>query len=360
MADIDNINAITRLDSEGMLQKTLDLPNQIERCWHDFKTLGIPTYYINAKSVLILGMGGSAIGGALAASLAKTRAKIPVSLCRDYEIPAWVDRNTLVIGVSFSGNTEETLIAFAKAAKITEKLITISTGGELASLGSRYKAFHYQINYSSQPRAALGFSLTALLAIFNKLKIMEITDEEIAETVHLMKDLIAQIEPEVKTPKNNAKLLAQRIFGKIPIVLGAEIMAEVARRWKGHFNENAKNASYFEELPEMNHNALVGLEYPSDLGKKVFFILLESKFNNPRNRLRHAVTAQILQKRRIAFESVLMEPSGKAVAEMFKMILFGDFVSYYLAILNNVSPDPVDIVDFLKEKLAEVDGGVNV
>jgi glucose/mannose-6-phosphate isomerase len=129
----------------------------------------------------------------------------------------------------------------------------------------------------------------------------------------------------------------------------------VARRWKQHLNENAKNQAYFEEIPEMNHNALVGLEFPEELGKKVFFIILESKYDLDRNKLRENIVGQILQQRKVSFENVSIDPTGSKLAEMYQMILFGDFVGFYLAILNNVNPEPVKIIEFLKDRLAKKD-----
>ncbi len=351
--NLDNLNTISKLDEADILKTIRDLPAQIERCWSDWQRIAIPSHYITCKNVLILGMGGSGVAGALVSSLARYECKLPVEVCRDYNIPTWVDKNTLVIAISFSGETEETLEAFRQAATKTEKLITISTGGSLASIGSNNKALKYQYEYSSQPRAAIGFSLTAVLAIFAKLHLIEIRSQDMAEVVELLQGLLKQIDSDVQHYRNPAKLLAQKIYGKIPVILASGSLVEVARRWKGDFNENAKNQAYFEEIPEMNHNALVGLERPEDLAKKVFFIILESNYNLERNKLRQNIVGQILTKQKIGYENVVMDPTGSVLAEMFQMILYGSYVSYYLAILNNVAPEPVKMISFLKEKLAE-------
>jgi len=353
MANLDNLDSIKNLDRENILGNIQELPDQIDQCWEDWQNIALPTHYINAKNILILGMGGSGIGGSLVSSLADLSSNIPIFVLRDYNIPSWVDRNTLVIGVSYSGNTEETLSAFSEAAEKTEKLITISTGNKLASLGSRYGAVHYKINYGSQPRAALGYSFTSLVAILAKLRLIDISDESIEETTLLLRGLIKKIDADVPTPRNHAKLLAQKLSGKIPVIYGSGTLAEVARRWKGQFNENSKNTSWFEFLPELNHMSLVGLEYPSDLGKKIFVLILESKYDHPRNKLRQQITTQILQQRRIPFETIMVHPTGNILAEMIQVISLGDFVSYYLAILNNVAPEPVDTINYLKGKLAE-------
>jgi len=353
MTNLDNIEAIKKLDSQNILQYMQAFPDQIEKCWADWQKIAIPTHYINTKSVLILGMGGSGIGAVLTAALARRECPIIVEVSRDYTIPAWVDKNTLVIGVSCSGNTEETLVAFRAAAAKTDKLVTIATGGKLASLGSQHKALQYEYQYDSQPRQALGYSLVSLLAILAKLRFLEIKTSEIEETLIFLRGLLKKVDAEVPIYRNQAKVLAQKLVNRIPIILAADPLTEVARRWKGHLNEHAKTTAYFEEIPEMNHNALVGLELPENLGQKILMIILESKYNHPRNKLRQNILTQIFSQKRIPCETVMIEPAGGLLAEVLQMILFGDYVAYYLAILNNVAPEPVEIIKFLKDKLEE-------
>lgn len=352
MSNLDNIEAIKKLDKDDILTNMQEFPSQIEKCWADWTKIAIPTHYVNAKNVLILGLGGSGIGAALTASIARRECPIIVEVCRDYTIPVWVDKNTLVIAVSYSGYTEETLIAFRSAAAKTDKLITISTGGTLASIGSNHKALHYEVKYSSQPRQALGYSLTSLLAIFAKLRFLDIKASDIEEAMILLKGFLKKVDVDIPVYRNQAKILSQKLVNRIPIILAADPLTEVARRWKGHFNEDAKTAAYFEEIPEMNHNALVGLEFPENLGQRVFIIILESRYNHPRNKLRQNIMTQIFQQRRIPCETVMLEPAGSILAEILQMILLGDYVAYYLAVLNNVAPEPVEIIHFLKDKLS--------
>lgn len=352
MANIDSLEFIKKLDQDDMLGHIQEFPQQCEKSWKDWQKIPLPARFIQAKSILICGMGGSAIGGGLAASLV-SGSRVPIVLWRDYGIPGWVNKDTLVIAASYSGNTEETLNCLGKAALKTDKLVTISSGGELESLSRKYKSVHYKIGYDSQPRAALGFQLISIIAIFDKLDFIEISEEDFQEGLLLLKALQKKIDVNVPTPNNNAKLLAKKLAGKIPIIYGAGTLTEVARRWKGQFNENAKTASFFEILPEVNHNAMVGLEFPKELKNKIFTIILESKFDHPRNTLRENITVQILQRRRIPTEQVMMEPAPTSFSELLQIIHFGDYVSYYLAIINEVSPNPVDIIGFLKDKLAE-------
>jgi len=353
MSNLDNIEAIKKLDKENILENMQEFPDQIEKCWTDWQNIAIPTSFVNAKNVLILGLGGSGIGAAIISSMARRECPMIIETCRDYTIPAWVDKNTLVIAVSYSGYTEETLAAFKAAAAKTDKLITISTGGMLASIGSNHRALHYEVKYRSQPRQALGYSLTSLLAIFSKLRLLEIKSSDIEEALILLKGFLKKVDIDVPVYRNQAKILAQKLTNRIPIILAADPLTTVAQRWKEHFNEHAKTTSYFEEIPEMNHNSLVGLEYPENLGQKVFVFILESRYNHPRNKLRQNIMTQIFSQRRIPCETVMLEPSGSILAETFQMIALGDYIAYYLAVLNNVAPEPVEIINFLKDKLNE-------
>lgn len=354
MASLDNLDQINKLDQDGILANIQELPVQIEDCWTAWKKIAIPTHYITANRVLILGMGGSSIAGRLAKALTDKISSIPVTVLGDYDIPGWVDKHTLVIAISYSGNTEEPLEAFRQSIQKTDKLITIATGGKLASLASQHRALHFQINYGSQPRAALGYSLTSLLAIFQKLKYLELTDNDVQESLVLLKGFLAKIDAAEPTGRNMAKLLAQKLVGKIPIILASGTLAPVAVRWKQDFNENAKSASYTEVIPEMNHNSLVGTEYPRELGKYIFVIILQSAYDHERNKLRQNITAQILSRRRVGYDQIMLQPAGNILAEMFQMILLGDLTSFYLSMLNNVAPNPVEIINFLKDKLEEV------
>ncbi|MCL5407172.1 MAG: SIS domain-containing protein, partial [Patescibacteria group bacterium] len=192
MASVDNLSEIQKLDPDNILRNTQEFPEQCERCWDDFKKFPLPTGFIQAKSVLLCGMGGSGIGGAISASLAKF-AEIPIMTSADYDIPGFVSKDTLVIITSYSGNTEETVSSYKKAAEKTNKIIVISTGGKVASLSTNYRHPHYKINYGSEPRAALGYTLTSILAIFAKLNIIELKDDDFREAIILLKGLQKKI-----------------------------------------------------------------------------------------------------------------------------------------------------------------------
>lgn len=351
MANVDSYEEIEKLDSENYLQTIQDFPAQCEKAWSDWKKIPLPASYAQAKNVLITGMGGSGIGGRLAAAFSNE--KLPIIIRADYESPAWVNKDTLFIISSYSGNTEEPLDCFLRSTPKTNKLISIAHGGQLEILSRKYKTVHYPISYESQPRQSIGFQLTSILAIFNKIGLVEISDDDFNEAILLLRALQKKIDVNMLSPNNNAKLLARRLEGKIPLIYGASVMAQVAYRAKGHFNENSKSLSIFESLPEAHHNAMVGLEFPKNIREILHVLILHSKFDHPRNQLRCDLTLKIMQKRRIPAEILEFEPAPTKLAEMLQAIHFLDFASYYLGIIYNADPAKIEMVKFLKDKLAE-------
>lgn len=352
MGILDSENIVKKYDSSSMLQSINDFPDQIENCWKQLQSFAVPTHYIKCNKILILGMGGSAIGGDLVAALALAYSKAPVFIQRDYGLPNFVDSNTLVIGVSYSGKTEETLDAFTNAGERGAKLIAISTGGEIESLCRKYKAPMFKIEYGAMPRAALGYLFTALIGILTKLDFLSLGQNEISEAVKQLRNYQKTVEFISPTAQNPAKRLAEKINGKIPIILGAGPMAAISRRWKTQINENSKHAAVYEAFPELCHNVIIGLDYPKKLGEKVIFVSLESEFDHPRNRLRQSIIYQIFRKKGISSDVVSIKKPETPLIEMLEVIMLGDYVSYYLALLNNSDPTPIEMINFLKDKLS--------
>jgi len=353
MGILDNENLVKKIDKSGMLQSINDLPDQVENSWKELQSFTLPTHYLRCNKILILGMGGSAIGGDLASSLALNYSKAPIIVQRDYGLPNFVDSSTLVIGVSYSGGTEETVDAFSKAAEKRAKLIAISTGGQIAAFSGKYQSPIFTINYGSQPRAALGYLFTALIYILSKLDFISLGKNEVETAIRELRSYQQEVEFASPTNNNPAKKMAERLEGKIPVVVGAGTLSQVAHRWKTQINENSKQAAFFELFPELCHNVIVGLDYPKKLKDLLYIISLESEFDHPRNRLRQNIINQVFRKKGIDCEAVIMEKPISPLIEMFKIIMLGDYASFYLGILNGIDPTPVEMIKFLKEKLAE-------
>jgi glucose-6-phosphate isomerase len=180
MVDLDTFD-LARADPGRMLDRIRELPQQVRDAWQAAGALHLPVSYSSARAVLVLGMGGSAIGGDLLRLYAAAECPVPIAVSRDYELPAWVNSDTLVIGVSFSGNTEEALSAFAQAAARSAKLLAISTGGRLAEMAQAHGAPFLQVQYQTQPRAALGYLFTPLVHIASTLGFLGDKSAECAE-----------------------------------------------------------------------------------------------------------------------------------------------------------------------------------
>ena len=352
---LDNPQAWTEFDRAGMLQQVSGLPEQCQRAWEDALRYTLPSDYRGVKNVLILGMGGSAIGGDLAAAIARYESPCPIAVCRDYRIPSWVGPETLVIASSYSGNTEETLAAFHQALEAKARCVTVTTGGKLGSLAEEKGVPLWLINYQGQPRSAIGYSLLYLLRILEQAGLVEGKTGEVEKAVALMKELRERIKPEVALEENPAKKLALELHGAIPVVYGPGFLAPVAKRWKGQFNENSKNWSFYEELPEAHHNAVLGYPNPAESKGKLIVLLLNSSLEHPRHEARLRITEEVLAMEGVPYRSVQVE-GDNFLEQILWSVHFGDFVSYYLAILNKADPQSVAAIDYIKRRLAGLGG----
>ena len=348
---LDQKNKIFANDPENMLSCIEEFPEQVKDCWSKINKLIIPAGYINTKNIIVLGMGGSAIGGDLTRSLVNMNAKVSIHICRDYDLPQFANSQTLVIASSFSGNTEETVSAFNQAIERGCKLLGITGGGEIENLCKKNRIPYFKINYKSQPRAALGYSLISIIGILKKLNIFEISDNDIKKAILEIYELHEKINLGIAVSKNQAKELAIKVQDYIPLIIGSGTLVETAHRYKTQINENAKQAAIHDCLPELNHNTIVGFDYPKNIKDNLFIIMLQSAYDHPRTKIRQQIMIEIMSKKKIRFETIMFAPSSSALAEMLKMIYFGDYLSYYMAVLNKVDPTPVEPIQFLKDKL---------
>ena len=355
MIDLDNVASYRELDPDDMLGRISELPMQCRDAWANAQSLDLPESYRRAGKVIFLGMGGSAIGGALLNDLVRYECAVPILINRDYTVPACVDAQTLAIASSYSGNTEETLMSLEQVVEQGAMVLAITTDGKLAQRARELKAPLLTFNYKSSPRAALGYSFISLLGVMCRLGLVPDKAADLSEAITVMEDWQTEIKESVPLEKNAAKQLATRLHGHLPVVYGANYLSEVARRWKTQFNENAKHWSFFEQFPELNHNAVVGYQWPADLAEKIVVILLSSALDHPRNRVRIQVTQEILEQRGVAYQ-VVEARGASPLAQVLSIIHFGDYVSYYLALLNGTDPSPVDTISYLKKRLAEVPG----
>ena len=351
MVNLDDPQVYQQLDPANMLAQLHGLPQQCRAAWQKAKNFKLPKEYAGVDKVVILGMGGSAIGGDLARSLFSSSSKPIIFVARDYDLPAFVDDQTLVIASSYSGNTEETLSAFAQALNTSCKKLVITTGGKLKALAEEASVPVFVIDHVSSPRAALGYGLLPLIAFLQQLGFGQKTDEA-EEMFTMLEKLLDELKETVPTGSNRAKQLAAKLHGKIAVIYGAGILSEVARRWKTQINENSKAWAFYEVFPELNHNAVVGYRFPTELASKTFVVLLRCPSLHPRTLLRYQVTGELLEQSGISYQ--IIDASGKAsLSQMMSLVFLGDWASYYLAMLYHTDPTPVKSIDYLKNRLSE-------
>jgi glucose/mannose-6-phosphate isomerase len=351
MSVLDDLAAYQRIDPEGMLACIRDLPRQCRAAWQEAQALGLPDDYWDIDKVVILGMGGSAIAGDLLRSLVALESPVPIFNHRDYELPLLVDGRTLLITSSYSGNTEEVLSCFERGLGTGAKKVVITGGGKLLATARANGVPVFVFHYESEPRAALGYGIMPLLAVAQKVGIVANKGEGVDEAIAVMEGLAARIDETVPLARNPAKQLAERLHERLPVVYGAGILTQVGRRWKGQLNEGSKVWCFYEELPEANHNALVGYGLPKEIAARAFVVFLRAPSLHPRVLLRYDLTRTALEEAGV--ESATVDAEGKgALAQIMSAVLFGDWVSLYLAILNGVAPAPTAPIDKLKEQLA--------
>ena len=348
--NLDDSTIYQKMDPEGMLVRLKELPMQCQQAWQAMMSFELPANYKNVDKIIILGMGGSAIGGDLVKSLVLSEARIPVIVHRDYGLPAFVDERTLLIASSYSGNTEETLSGFEPALKTKAKKLAMTTGGKLQKMAEANNIPVFKIEYRAQPRAALGFSFIPTIGVMQKLGFIRDKSADIKETVQVLEKLSTKLDEKSPFNSNPAKQMAQRLYGCLPVIYGAGIAAEAAHRWKTQLNENGKAWAFYEVFPELNHNATVGYPLPREIASRIRVVLLRSPTFNERIKLRYEVTCELLKQAGVAYEFV--DSEGKSpLSQMVSLVMVGDFTSYYLAILYKIDPSPVKVISYLKERL---------
>jgi glucose/mannose-6-phosphate isomerase len=347
---IESVERIREADPGDMLGRIKDLPKQVRDAWAIASKSTIAPAYSDVRNIVVAGMGGSAIGGDLAAALLADELKVPMNVHRDYGLPAYVGRDSLVIVSSYSGNTEETLSSFEEARKRGAKVLALTTGGKIAELA---RASNYPIvtfSYKAQPRAALGYSLGLVLGVLAKLGFVRDLSDDIEAALSDLAKLEERVHEGART--NDAKRMALELQGRIPFAYGAGVMGVMARRVKGQWNENAKNWAAFDVMSELNHNAVVGFEHPPIAKEALTVLLLRSDRDNPRHKLRFEVTRELLDRARVPHKT-LQFAGRNMLSEVLQMVLFTDYVSFYIALLNGADPTPVKSIDYLKDRLAK-------
>ena len=341
------------IDKDNMYKSIWDFPENIIDAIGISERINLKNEYTNINKIIVAGMGGSAIGGDVVYSLIGDEIKIPYLVIRGYNIPAWVDYSTLVICSSYSGNTEETIEVLKKVKLKGGKVIAITTGGRIGQLCDKYSFDKVIIPSGLQPRAALAFSFIPVLFVLLKLNIIS---SKFLDWLVSSSKLIKQnrVVYSKSNDNNPTWLLAKELYNKMPIIYAdSDCLNTVAVRLKGQICENSKILAYNNTFPEMNHNEIVGWEKNSELFKSYYIIWLFDKKMNKRNQARQKIVMDMLDN--IGLEQKILEVFGNNFQERFLLLIhYGDWLSYWCAILHKIDPSPVNNINILKNKLSEI------
>ena len=353
--NLNDIKKIKKIDAGNMSGSLTMLPKQIKSVWEEAEKIKLPAEYSQVDKVVVFGMGGSNLGARIIASIFKDKLKAPLIIEAGYEIPGFIDHNTLAIISSYSGNTEEPLSVFKKLHAKKAKILMLGADSDessLKDLAQKNKIpglfFETYSNPSGQPRIGLGYSLFGLLALLSKTKILKLNSIEIK---NLEKKIISQGKALNLNSKNNpAKKFAQKLKGRGIVILGGDFLAGNLHTLRNQFNESGKNFSTYLVLPDMDHYALEGLSFPKTIKKNLLFLIFNSPLYNKRVARRLELTKQVIKKNKIKL--VEYDLTGKNKLEQaMEMLQFGGWLTFYLGILNGINPSLIPWVDWFKKEL---------
>ncbi len=346
---------LLRRDS-GQVGASLErLADQLRDGWRQARRVPLPKHYRAVDRIAVCGMGGSHLGADILRSALSDRLRIPVTIVADYDLPAWVNQRTLVVGSSYSGSTEETLAALRAAARRKAKVVAVTSGGALASQAHRLHLpmYLYQPteNPSGQPRLGVAYGLTAMLMCWRKLGLVKISDAEVSRLPTVAWEATKRCRPKKPVASNAAKQLALSWQNTIPFLIGAEWAAGNLHTFVNQIHENAKTYADYRLLPDLNHHLLEGLRNRA-VTKQLSVLMIVDEQYHRRTKRRFALTAKILKTLGTVVTNYVSRgttPLEKAV----DLLAFGGYVSWYLAAVRHVKPAPIPTVDWLKKKLSQ-------
>ncbi len=339
------------MTAEQMMEYLYGLPDQFARSL-ELDLTYVSRYKKDYRNIVVSGMGGSAIGGDILRVYGANKAKVPITVVRDYAIPAFVDQHTLFLAASYSGNTEETLSAFSQAREQGASIICVTTGGKLKAMAEQDGYAVVEIPAGLVPRAATGYLFAPLALLLEELGIVEGVRQELQETVEVLQGMREQLHPGVAAGSNQARIIAGKLKDSLPVIWGTAGGTEVAAlRWKAQINENAKCPAYYGILPELNHNEIVGFEVPRPLLASLSCIILRDKYDYERVKRRIEISKDIIKDQ--VKEIIEINSQGESyLARFYSLVYIGDYASVYLALEYGINPTPVKVIDYLKAQLA--------
>ncbi len=351
--DVFSRKKLYELDNSSLINILQSFPSQFPEGRNLALSVDLPEEYKGVKNVLFTAMGGSAIGGDLVKDYVENEFPVPVSVSKCYSVPKFASESTLAFVFSYSGNTEETLSSYEELKGRGAKIVVVASGGKLEELSSKDGFPFIKIPSGFPPRTSTGYTVSIALTIMERLSLIPPQEKELEEAYKAMLKRVKNLSPEVPYPKNEAKKIAVEIAGYTPLIYGYEPgFSSVAYRWKIFINENAKTFAFSNFYPELDHNEIVGWESPLDLTRRLAVIHLLDPDSPERISKRYKITGELIKEKAGKFIEAEAY-RGSLLTRMFSLLVLGDHVGYYLALLRGVDPTPIKIIDVLKKKMAE-------
>ena len=353
--DLDDLNRLAELDSEDVLGAVERFADQCREAWDIGRAAtGLPDA-TGVDSIVVLGMGGSGVSGDVVRSVVEPRLPVPFTVIKSYgPLPEWVGRNTLVFAVSYSGSTEETVAALEEAHQRGCRAVTVSSGGPLAEKATEYGLAHVRIPTGLQPRASLGYLTLPILAVLVEVGLVPEMQDDIDEAVQVLADIGSRCHRKRSAEENPAKDLAARIIGRVPVVYGGHgLGATAAYRFKCDLNEYGKTPAFWGEIPELDHNEIVGWNQLADItSEKFVLILLRDDADHERVKLRFELTRELIEGN--LAEVIELPAEGiSPLARILSLILITQLAAIYVGLGYGIDPGPVEVIMKLKGQLAE-------
>ncbi|HRK22226.1 MAG TPA: bifunctional phosphoglucose/phosphomannose isomerase [Fimbriimonadaceae bacterium] len=349
---LDDLSFVKRLDPKDMLGLTERFPAQCREALAIARAADLPPLSNPPTLAMLTGLGGSAAGGDFVRALFEAQGSCPFQVNRDYSLPSFAGPGTLLFAVSYSGNTEETLAAYADAKKKGCPIIAVTSGGKLAELAAADGYPLIRVPGGQPPRTALGYLLIPVVAACEALGLLPAQPFE--EAFAALDEGVRAWGAEVPYDQNPTKQLAQSLFGKVSVLYGlGGWQGVVAGRWKAQINENSKNHTFAHAFPELNHNEILGwVACGKQNAKHWAIVLLHDGTESAKLKARARITFEMIGDRAQVFEARALGQS--LLARMLSLTFFGDWTSIYLAALNEVDPENIDWLNHLKGELANI------
>jgi len=345
---LDDIQKIKTIDKESMINFCTDSPKHYGKASELAEKIQVN--YPKPDNIIVAGMGGSGIGGELIKDWARNKTYVPIEVNREYNLPAYAGKKTLVLLSSYSGDTEESLGAFLDALRRGCMIFCVSSGGALLEHADRLKVPFVRVPGGMPPRAALPYLFVPALLLMEKMELAKGAKEELSEALALLEKVCKDNAPEKQQKNNFSKTLALNIGQTAPVAYGFGFYRSVAMRFKQQFNENSKVPAKWEVFSELNHNEIVGWERADDLAKCFSAIFIRDKEEPVEINSRIEITKELMEQEGVKIFEVKAE--GKStLAKMLSTVCIFDFASNYLALLRGVDPTPVKTINYLKDTL---------